>query len=615
MEQKQFDRLLNRVQKPARYTGGELGTIHKKKEDIKLRFAFCFPDVYEVGMSCQAIQILYHTLNSDPDIWCERAFMPWFDMVDAMKEQKVPLFALESRDPRTSFDILGFSLQYELSYTNVLAMLDLAGIPLRAADRTEGMPFVSCGGPCCCNGEPMADFVDMFFLGDGEELDNEVCRCLIEAKEKGLSRQDTLRACAKIPGVYVPAFYDVSYEEDGRVKAYTPLFPEGAKPVDKRVFMDYDHAPYPLQPIVPSMQVIHDRPSVEVLRGCIRGCRFCQAGYIYRPFRWKHAQTLCDQAHALIRNTGYDEISLLSLSTSDHPELEPLIDGLLEWTEEEKVSLSLPSMRVDAFSDELAEKIRRVRESGLTFAAEAGTQRLRDVINKNITEENILDGCREAFESGFTAVKLYFMMGLPTETDEDIVAITQLCQKIVDLYYSLPNRPKGRSVSVNASVSCFVPKPFTPFEVCGFAGIEELKRRQNLLRESVTSKKISLSWHDANISYVEAILAKGDRRLGAAIEACYKDGAIFDAWNEGFSFDRWMKALESVGLDPAFYADRERDYSETEPWDIVNYGIEKRHLEREYRLALQSKTTPNCREQCTACGISKFCGRECFAND
>ena len=614
MDDKVLNRILSNVQKPARYTGGEIGSVYKDPEKVDIRFALCFPDTYEIGMSSQATQILYHVLNKDETIWCERFFAPWFDMRQQMAENEVELFSVESRTALNKYDVIGFTLQYEMSYTNVIYMLDLGKVKLYSSERTENDPFVLGGGPCSCNPEPLADFFDLFALGDGEYIDNEICHCIAKCREGGMSRQETLLECSKIPGVYVPSMYTPEYNEDGTVLTYRPKSDEIPFPVKKRVVSDMNSAPYPTSPIIPSMQVIHDRPSVEVLRGCIRGCRFCQAGFIYRPFRYKDAELICSQARKLIDNTGYDEISLLSLSTSDHPDLEKMLDLLLDWTIDEKVNLSLPSLRVDSFTGTLAQKLRKVRESGLTFAAEAGTQRLRDVINKNITEEEILDGCSDAFRNGYTSVKLYFMLGLPTETDEDVLAIGQLCQKIVDLFYTVPDRPKGRSVSVSASVSCFIPKPKTPFEVCGYDGVEELKRKQQLLKSSIHSRKIDISYHDAEISYIEAVLAKGDRKVSSVILDAYRNGSIFDGWNEGFNYEFWEKAFEDCGVDPDFYAARTRTFDEYEPWDVVEYGVTKRFLRREFEKALEGQTTANCREHCSGCGISSFIGRECFAD-
>ncbi len=611
MDEKQFEKLLLSVQKPGRYSGGEIGSAMKDKNKVKVRFAFCFPDTYEIGMSHLGIKILYAQFNAREDIWCERVFAPWIDFEEIMRENDIPLFALESRDPIKDFDFIGFTLQYELSYTNVLNMLDLAGVPLKSKDRTSLSPLVVAGGPCVCNAEPLADFIDLFFLGEGEEVDLEVIDLYQSYKEAGKSKDEFLRAAAQIEGVYVPSLYEVSYHEDGTVQAIVPKG-DAPKTVKKRIIEEMDNLFYPENFVVPFIEIVHDRAVQEIFRGCIRGCRFCQAGFLYRPVREKSAETVNRQARMLCENTGYDEISLSSLSTSDYTQLEPLLNQMLTWSEPQGISLSLPSLRVDNFSKELLEKINHVRKSGLTFAPEAGTQRLRDVINKNVTEEEIFRTCRTAFEGGYTAVKLYFMLGLPTETDEDLVGIADLGQRIVDLYYHTENRPKGRSVSVSISVSTFVPKPFTPFQFEPQITKEEMERRQKVLKYANTSRKVNVSWHDSSTSLLEGAFARGDRRLGRVLETAYRKGCRFDSWNECFRLETWLEAFRECGLDPAFYAERTRPYDEITPWEHLDYGVTKAFLIRENERAHAALTTPNCREKCSACGAACYGKGVCF---
>ncbi len=611
MDNLTLEKMLDRVQKPGRYTGGERNAVIKDKNSVKLRFAFCFPDVYEVGMSHLGMRILYSQANEEKDIWCERVFAPWFDMREQLAKNSQPLFALESKDPLSDFGLIGFTLQYELSYTNVLYMLDAGGVALRAEERGENDPIVVAGGPCVCNAEPMCDFFDCFLVGEGEYLNPEFYHALIDGREKKLPRKQLLRRLAEIDGVYVPSLYEIEYKEDGTVRSISSAA-NAPLPVKKRLVPDMDKVYFPEKFVVPLIEIVHDRAVTEVLRGCIRGCRFCQSGYIYRPFRQRSAQVIDRQARSLCDSCGYEEVSLTSLSTSDHGELEQLLDRLLEWTPQRRINLSLPSLRIDNFSEELIEKTTRVRKSGLTFAPEAGTQRLRDVINKNITEAEIFKGCSVAFSNGYSAVKLYFMMGHPTETDEDITAIIKLAEDIVSLFYHTENRSKQKPVNVSVSVACFVPKPHTPFEFCAQDTVAEFRRKQRLLIDATHNRKISLHWHDAETSFVEAVLARGDRRLGAAIENAYRDGAIFDGWADGFSYERWLNAFAKTGLDPAFYANRARSFDEINPWETVDYGVDKSYLEKEYEKATREQTTHSCTQGCAGCGITKLTGRRCF---
>lgn len=607
-----IEKHLLEVQKPSRYIGGEVGSVIKDKSKIDVRFAFCFPDTYDIGMSHLGMKILYSLTNERENYWCERCFAPSEDFEAVMRENDIPLYALESLDPIKDFDFIGFTMQYELSYANVLNMLDLAGIPIFSKDRTQELTqIVIAGGPCVCNPEPLADFFDICVLGEGEEVNLELMELYYEMKKQGASRDDFLRKACQIEGVYVPKFYEFIYKDD-RTIDHVETTNGAPAVVRKRIIKDLDKVYYPDNFVVPFTEIVQDRVSVEVLRGCIRGCRFCQAGFIYRPFREKHADTICKSAKRLCENTGYDEISLASLSTSDHSEIDPLLTQLLDYTVSEKINLSLPSLRVDNFSESLLEKIKRVRKSGLTFAAEGGTQRLRDVINKNVSEEEIMNTCRIAFEGGYSSVKLYFMMGLPTETDEDIVGIAELANRIIDLYYSIENRPKGRGVQISISCATFVPKPFTPFQFEPQDTREMIEHKQKLLLDSVKTKKIKVSYHNPDVSMLEVILAKGDRRLCKAVYTAWKKGCKFDSWDEYFHFDKWLEAFEECGIDTSFYANRRFEYDEILPWDHLDYLVSKEFLIRENKTAHQSKTTPNCRLRCSGCGVNKKVGRECF---
>ena len=607
---KRLERILPRVQKPARYTGGEYNQIIKDRRSVDIRLAFCFPDTYEIGMSNLGMKILYKTMNSLDFVWCERAFAPWGDMHGEMKKAGIPLYALESGDSLGEFDALAFSIGYEMAYTTVLDMLDMSGIPLRSADRPGLLPIVFAGGSACVNAEPMADFMDLFVIGEGEEMNNELLSLLREAKLGGWSKREFLKKAAGIGGVYVPSLYDIEYNADGTLRSIVPK--DGApEKVVKRIVEDLDAAPYPTDPIVPSTEVVQDKVDIELFRGCVRGCRFCQAGHIYRPIRAKKPETLVRQGIETLKNTGYEDITLLSLSTSDYRGLTEVCDGLLEYCEPRSIGLALPSLRADNFSMELTERLQKVRKTGLTFAVEGGSQRLRDAINKNVTEEDLLNTCAIAFAGGWNSVKLYYMLGLPTETDEDILGIAEMANMVLHCWRENAKN-KNRGVRITISTSCFIPKPHSPFQWEPQISLEEYLRRVELLRGAITARNVTYNWHDAETSVIESALSRGDRRLGAVLEEVWRSGGRLDAWSDYFDYSRWTSAFEKCGLDLAFYASRERGEDEILPWDMIDVGVTRRHLLHERDMSRRAQLSPDCRAQCSACGAARLLhGRKC----
>ncbi len=612
------DEILLKIDKPARYIGNEVNSVVKNKDEIDIRFCMCFPDVYEIGMSHLGIQILYDMFNNREDTWCERVYSPWPDLHKIMKEESIPLFSLESQDPIKEFDFLGITIQYEMCYTNIIQVLDLSGIPIKAIDRTEADPIVIGGGPCTYNPEPISDFFDVFYMGEGEVSYDEFLDVYKECKKEGLSRRDTLIRLSKVKSIYVPSLYEAKYKADGTILSFGPTVEGVPETVEKVAVMDPSKIGYPKHPVVPFIKAIQDRVTLEIMRGCIRGCRFCQAGSIYRPTRQRPVEQLKEIVHEMLMSTGYDEISLSSLSSSDYTDLKELLEYLIENFSNKGVNVSLPSLRIDAFSLDIMSKVQDVRKSSLTFAPEAGTQRMRNVINKGLTEEDILTGAGLAFEGGWQKVKLYFMLGLPGETEDDQKGIPELAEKIAKRYYEIPKDQRNGKCSITISTSFFVPKPFTPFQWAKMATKEEFlagaKVVNDTMHAQLNKKSMKYNYHHADVTFLEGILARGDRKLNDVIQKAYELGSIFDAWDETFIFENWQKAFKECNVDPDFYIFRERPEDEILPWDFIDCGVTKRFMWNEYMRSKEAVVTPNCRMQCSGCGVAKYGGGVCFEN-